>query len=600
MLAGGEAAASEALYRHIVEQVPAVVYLETNEVNPRTLYLSPQVESIFGYAPELLMARPSLWDDSIHVDDREVLEEVWARSVETGEPFALEYRVIRPDGRVVWTRDAGAPVQDADGHTLYWHGVMHDITASKSAEEALRESEARYRALVENLPAVVYVVAPDDDRKTLYVSPQVEVALGYSRLEWLDQPDIWMELLHPDDREDTLAAHDLHNETGEPWSREYRLIASDGRAVWFRDVATLVRDAEGRPRHWQGVQLDITELKMAEDALRSARDEMELRVLERTHELELTNELMQLEIEERRRVERELRDARERYRLLAEHLPGVAFVWDLRVGPDDSVYVSPQIHSVLGYSADEWGRRDFWESRVHPDDRDAVLAAARRSAATGEAFSMEYRYLAKDGHIVWVLERNVLLERDQRGRPAVFNGLMIDITARKEAERRFLEAEHRLRALVEQMPAIVYIERPSQTLDPNQIVYISPQVEELLGYTPQELMVDPAYLLHVLHDDDRDRVLAANRHSDQTGEPFDEEFRAIAKDGRTVWLHSRAVLLHDETGTATVWQGVALDVSARHELEEAVRTAGSRDERPIDRPVGPSDTRKTRPIDTSI
>ena len=62
-------------------------------------------------------------------------------------------------------------------------------------------------------------VAPDDDRRTMYVSPHVETALWYSRDEWLGQPDIWMELLHPDDREPTLAAHDLHNETGRPWSR---------------------------------------------------------------------------------------------------------------------------------------------------------------------------------------------------------------------------------------------------------------------------------------------------------------------------------------------------------------------------------------------
>jgi PAS domain S-box-containing protein len=108
-------------------------------------------------------------------------------------------------------------------------------------------AEQKYRALVENLPAVVYLVAPDDDRRTLYVSPQVERALGYSRAEWLEQPDMWMELLHPDDREPTLDAHDRHNATGESWSREYRLIASNGRAVWFRDVATLVRTTRDAP-----------------------------------------------------------------------------------------------------------------------------------------------------------------------------------------------------------------------------------------------------------------------------------------------------------------------------------------------------------------
>ena len=87
-----------------------------------------------------------------------------------------------------------------------------------------------------------------DERRTLFVSPRVEEVLGYPRNEWLEQPDIWTELLHPDDRETELAAHDRHTETGEPWKREYRLIASDGRVVWVRDQAKLVRDEDGERR----------------------------------------------------------------------------------------------------------------------------------------------------------------------------------------------------------------------------------------------------------------------------------------------------------------------------------------------------------------
>jgi PAS domain S-box-containing protein len=563
--------AGEILYRNLVEQVPAVVYIETNDEHPRTLYLSPQIETIFGYPRDLLLSRPSVWDDAVHPDDRASLEETWARSIRTGEAFALDYRVVRPDGAIVWTRDSGVAVLDADGKALYWHGVMYDITASKTAEESLRDSEARYRALIENIPAVVYVVAPDDDRKTLYVSPQVEVALGYTRDEWLEQPDIWMELLHPDDREETLAAHDLHNETGRPWSREYRLIASDGRAIWFRDVATLVRDGSGRPLNWQGVQLEITQLKHAEEELRGARDELELRVLERTNELQLANELMTLEIEERRRVERQLRTAQERYRLLAEHLPGVTFVWDIRARRDEPVYVSPQIQSILGYTREEWGRADFWRTRLHPDDRNAVLTETAKAQETGEPFSMEYRYLAKDGRVVWVLEQAILLERDALGNPAVFHGLMLDITARKEAEAKVAEAERRLRTLVEQLPAIVYVELPPDASGSGSLLYLSPQVEAILGYRADELVADPSHLARVVHPGDRSRVLAADRSSDATGEPFDEEYRAVAKDGRVVWLHRRATLVRDEAGTPLYWHGVALDVTRHHELADAMR-----------------------------
>src|SRR6266511_3754557 len=441
---------SEALYRALVEQVPAVVYIDSDDQRPDSLYISPQSERVFGYTPSAYLAQPELWRDNTHPEDRPVVAETWAAARANGEAFACEYRVRHRDGRWLWVRDEAVPVRGGSGEIRAWQGVLHDVTARKEAEQALRGAEEKYRALVENMPAVVYLVAPDDDRRTLYVSPQVERALGYPREEWLDQPDIWMELLHPDDREQTLAAHD---------------VASDGRALWFRDVATLVRDREGRALHWQGVQLDITKLKWVEEELRLARDDLELRVLLRTHELEEANEMMALEIAERRRAEDELRAAERKYRMLAEQIPAVTYVWHVGQESDQIVHTSPQIERLLGYTPEEWGTADLWASRLHPDDRTRVMADTLRSQTTWESFSAEARYLAKDGRIVWVLDEAVLLERDGAGRPKTFHGVLVDITARKEAEAsaRAAEskatiAEARYRTLVEQIPAMTFIE----------------------------------------------------------------------------------------------------------------------------------------------
>jgi PAS domain S-box-containing protein len=566
--------------------------------------------------------------------------------------------------------------------------------------------EARYRALVENLPAVIYQVAPDDDRRTMYVSPHVETALGYSREEWLGQPDIWMELLHPDDREQILAAHDLHNETGRPWSREYRLIANDGRVVWFRDVATLVRDDDGHPEHWLGVQLDITELKAVEGELRGARDELEQRVAERTAELEEANALMSLEIGERRRAETDLRTAEHRYRLLAEQTPAVTYIWESSrpEGADSRNYTSPRIEQLLGYTVDEWhASEDFWMSRLHPDDRPGVLAGSIRSETTGEPFAMEYRYLHKDGRIVWVADQAILISRDD-GRPRLFQGVMIDVTARKEAEHSVAESELRYRDLTEQIPGVIYtaelhpaergyrlryvspqltelfgyvpedwattedwlttvhpedrervreidenvaetdgfemeyrifhrngtirwvrdqahvlgrdaLGRPNEiqglvvdVTEARQIVrerreariryrslveaipaityvehatpdspqesrftFVSPQMEEILGYTPEEATSDPFFFDRTLHPDDLERIRAANIRAESTGEAFDEEFRQITKDGEVRWMHDRSVLVRDDDGAPRFWHGVTIDITARKEAERNLR-----------------------------
>lgn len=696
--------ASEALYRSLLEQVPAVVYVDSNEVEPESLYVSPQCEAMFGRRPEEYLADRTMWTSSIHPDDHDRVIREWAAAIDRQDRFDCEYRWVKSDGAVIWVRDGSVLVRDDRGQPLFWQGLISDITAYKRVEEELRESEARYRLLVENIPAVVYMVAPDDDRRTLYVSPQVERALGYTRNEWLGQPDIWMELLHPDDREPTLDAHDRHNQTGEPWSREYRLIASDGRAVWFRDVATLVRDEHGAPQHWLGVQLDITELKLVERDLRLARDELERHVRDRTAALEETNELMTLEIAERRRAETDLRATEHRYRLLAEHIPAVTYVWarDAASAAEPRSYTSPRIEQMLGYTVAEWHRNeDFWMSRLHPDDRTAVLAATIRSETTGEPFSMEYRYLHKDGHIVWVLDEAVMLSRDDDGRPDLFQGVMIDVTARKEAEAKANESEHRFRALaeqapaityvvdlaagppgevayvspqltamlgythedwrtswletvhpddrarvseaavhvaetgepyvleyrivhrdgsirwvrdqgtvlswdpagrpreiqglviddttakraehewyaaearyralVEQMPALSYIELPGSDPGEARFTYLSPQAERIFGRTAEELMADPGHFGRMLHPDDRERVLAANARTEATGEPFDEEFRIVRDDGNVVWLHSRATVVRDDAGRPMFWHGVALDVTAQRRTEASLR-----------------------------
>ena len=578
-------------------------------------------------------------------------------------------------------------------------------------ERLQHTDEARYRTLVENLPAVIYQVAPDDDRRTIYVSGHVETALGYSRDEWLGQPDIWMELLHPDDREQTLAAHDLHNETGRPWSREYRLIANDGRVVWFRDVATLVRDDDGRPQHWLGVQLDITELKSVENELRAARDELERRVAERTAELEEANALMAFEIGERRRAEAELRTAEHRYRLLAEQIPAVTYIWEANHpgGAPVQYYTSPRIEQLLGYTVDEWhGSADFWMARLHPDDRQAVIAAFLRSESTGEPFAMDYRYLHKNGRIVWVADQAILISRED-GVPRLFQGVMIDVTSRKEAEhsaaeselryrdlteqvpgviytaelhatqrgyrlqyvspqlteifgygaedwattekwlstvhpedrervraidesvaetngfeveyrvlhrdgtvrwvrdqahvlgrdalgranqiqglvvdvtdarqidRERREARVRYRSLVEAIPAITYLEHASpQAPDESRFAFISPQIEPILGFTPDEATSDPHFFERTLHPDDLPRIREANVRAESTGQPFDEEFRVMTRGGEIRWMHDRAVLVRDEDGAPRFWHGVAIDITDRMEAERNLRLVEAR------------------------
>jgi diguanylate cyclase (GGDEF)-like protein/PAS domain S-box-containing protein len=131
-----------------------------------------------------------------------------------------------------------------------------------SAEEIMGD---RYRSIVQHIPAVTYIDALDDSASTLYMSPQVEDLLGYTPHEWMHDGDLWLRILHPDDRARAAAANQRHNETGEAFSLDYRAYRKDGRIVWIHDEAKMFRDERGVPTFSLGVMIDITDIKRGDE-----------------------------------------------------------------------------------------------------------------------------------------------------------------------------------------------------------------------------------------------------------------------------------------------------------------------------------------------
>ena len=564
-------------FQRIVEHLPVVVYVDSDDLPvPRTLYVSPNVEQILGYPPSAYLAMRDDWLKIVHPDDVDAVAASLAEGSALGEPFQMEYRYVHPDGHVVWVRDRATPHVDPATGARVWQGVIEDITVRIEAERDRNDSDVRYETLLQNLPAVVYEMDPDDDRRTRYVNPKIEGLLGYTMQEWLEQPDMWTEVLHPDDRERELAAHDLHSETGDPWQRDYRLIGSDGQVVWVHDQATLVRDDHDAPLQWQGVMIDITAQKEAGADLVRAHDELEFRVRARTAALQETNELMGIEIGERRRAEVERQRVEAQLGHLLDHVPAVIYLWQMRPSDDGQFFsfVGPQIAEMLGYTPSEW-EDGGWRQRVHPHDRQRVAAAAQRSIELGEPFQMEYRYLAKDGRVVWVVDNAVLQRRNDRGEPLLFEGAMIDVTSQREAESRALSADSQLRAIIDQGPVVLYAFRVASWDPPTLAMeYLSPQLSSMLGLPTDRVIEDPMRWFEMVHPDDRASVEMRSRRDWQTGAEWAGEYRVIAADGRVVWLADRGRCVErDEQGRPLRFLGAVADITQRREHLTEVEAA---------------------------
>jgi PAS domain S-box-containing protein len=147
---------------------------------------------------------------------------------------------------------------------------------------------------------------------------------------------------------------------------------------------------------------------------------------------------------------------------------------------------------------------------------------------------------------------------------------------RERAQKALGLSEDRFRHLVEQIPAVTYVQEPIDSDTPKAITYMSPQYEAMLGYPPEKEILDEEHWLRVLHPDDRERVLAEELRTDETGEPYRIEYRQIARDGRVVWVHDEATLVRDEEGNALYWLGVQYDITEQKRTEEELRQSEER------------------------
>ena len=252
---------SEIRFRRLVEQAADAMFV--HDIQGRFVDVNRRACESLGYTREELIG---MTVTDVELDfDPESLEGLWAE-ISSGPARTVEGTHRRKDGST-FPIEASVGVLESEERPLFL-ALVRDITERKEAERKVREAEARYRTLVEQLPAVTYVQQPTGDKRVTYVSPQVESVLGYPADRKLLDGDHWIKIMHPDDCERVLAEDRRTDRTGEPFRVEYRQFASDGRMVWIRDEAVLVRDEEGNPLYWQGVQYDVTDQKLAEESLR--------------------------------------------------------------------------------------------------------------------------------------------------------------------------------------------------------------------------------------------------------------------------------------------------------------------------------------------
>jgi diguanylate cyclase (GGDEF)-like protein/PAS domain S-box-containing protein len=491
---------SEEKFRNLAEKSPAGVYIVQDGVFK---YANEKVAERCGYSVEELIDKMGP-KDYVLPEDWPIVEENFRKRL-AGEVDSLQYefRERTKDNKIINVEVHGSRIMYRGRPAVI--GTSMDITDRKRAEEALRESEKKFRDLAEKSLVGVYII---QDGVFKYANTKVAEQIGYSVEELIDK-------MGPKDfvlSEDWLIAQENVRKrlAGEVDSLQYefRQRTKDNRIIHV-EVHGSRTMYQGRPAVI-GTSIDITDRKRAEEALRES--------------------------------EKKFRD------LAEKSLVGIYIVQD-----GVFKYANAKIAEQRGWPIEEiidkMGPKDF----VLPEDWPTVEESIRKRLS-GEVDSLQYEFRehTKDNRIIDLEVRGS--RTMYQGRPALI-GTSIDITDRKRAEQKLRESEEIFRQLAENIREVFYIYEQDIT----QLNYISPAYMEVWGCTSQSLYQDPKSLWDAVHPEDKDRVIRSLEKKKQ-GE-VEEVYRIVRPDGSIRWIKERSFPILNDSGKVRRIVGFATDIT---------------------------------------
>jgi PAS domain S-box-containing protein len=422
----------------------------------------------------------------------------------------------RKDGTLVDVSLRISPIVDSEGRIVGASGICRDISERKESENALRESEERFRSLYENSTLGLYRTTPDG--KILLANPSLVKMLGYSSFSEIAQRNLEEEGFEPG-YERAEFQHRLATE-GEIKGLEASWTRKDRSTILVRESAKAIRDAEGKTAYYEGTVEDITKRRRAEEALRQSEEKFSKAFRESPLVVALTR----------------MRD--HRY---------------LDVSESFEQWIGWRREEVIGRTPRDIG---IW---VDPAERSEFV---KRLQAEGVVRNLEFRYRRKDGAEMVGLGSGELI---QIGNEQCVISVITDITERKLVEERVRVSEERLR-LAQWAARIGTFDLNIRTGVDNW----TPELEALYGLPPGGFAGTLTAFENLIHPDDRQRVIELTREMMRTGQPAEGEWRVIWPDGSVHWIAGRGQMFMDETGGPSRMLGVNMDITERKRAEEAL------------------------------
>ena len=490
------------------------------------LYGSEEIYRIWGFDPAQGVPSREAVFQRIHPDDRDRLNAEVQRALGEKKRYSAAYRIVLPDGTVKHLESIGQPVFSTNGELVEVVATQIDVTDRKRAEEALRESEAKIRRLVDS--NIIGIFVWDFDGRILEANDEFLRMVSYDREDLVLGRIRWADLTPPDWRDRNNARIEQQKSSGrfEPFEKEF--TRRDGSRV-----PILLGGATFEEGGNQGVAfvLDLTERKCVEDALRER--------------------------------EVQLAEARRELRQMIDTIPIPVASYSADARRD---FVNAAWKQYTGLS-DEAARGTKWSVVAHPDDIGGGDRMWRDALATGEPWHTEERVRRADGQYRWFCIDRVAA-RDENGKITKWYGTAYDIEDRKRAEDALRESEYKLRQIIDAVPGFLWAgDAAGEPTHINQhMVDYSGMRFEDFKHGGWEAFVHPA---------DFPDTAKAFYHAIQTGTSYQDVMRLRRSDGEFRWHHSHAEPLRDRQGRIIQWYGLSVDIDEAKKAEDRLRRSES-------------------------
>nr|WP_321466623.1 PAS domain S-box protein [uncultured Desulfobulbus sp.] len=446
---------NEARFRELLENTQEAVYKRNLQKNFFE-YISPAFSRFSGYSQDVIRG----WSeedihDLIHPDDQERVQTIKLAPTASSTDFIqhIEYRFRHACGHYIHLMDRFTLLCDSTGALLSRIGSISDISERKKVEQSIFDAHKRLESIVEatRIGTWEWNVQTGD----LVINHQWANMLGYTLAELSPlSASTWRRRIHPDDEQYAVALLEKHILGQSPdFTHEFRLRHKHGHWVWIYSSGRIIRRmSDGEPFIMYGIHIDITDRIRIEESLQQANEHLEQTVETRTLELMQANAALQREMEERRRIERVLRENEERYRRITEGLSDCIYTVHLKDGKAMNITRNAACSRVTGYSADEYAAdTELWMRIVIAEDRHLIIENIKIIQETNKPATAEYRILRKDGRVIWVSD-TLIPQFNASNELVSYDGVIIDITARKLAEQQLFHSQATLTMAIDGMP----------------------------------------------------------------------------------------------------------------------------------------------------